>query len=62
LPLLNRGENRGVRRRAADATLFEFFYQRSFVEARGRLGEVLLGLQFAERKLLSGFERGQLVL
>ena len=62
LPLLNGGENRRVGRRAADAALFEFFHQRGFVVARRRLGEVLLGLQFLERKFLSSFERGQLVL
>ena len=45
LPLLNRAENRGVGRRAADAALFKFFHQRSFIEARRRFGEVLLRQQ-----------------
>ena len=62
LPLLNCGQNRSVGGRAADAAFFEFFHQRRFVVTRRRLGEVLLRLQFLERELLSGFERGQLVL
>ena len=41
-PLLDGAENRGVRRRPADAALLEFLHQRSFVEPRRRLGEMLL--------------------
>src|SRR5262249_51386163 len=35
---LNRGDDRGVRARPADAFLLERFHQRAFVEARRRLG------------------------
>ena len=47
LALLNGGEDGGVGGRPADAALFQFLDQRRFVVARRRLGEVLLGLQFA---------------
>src|SRR6266496_2626136 len=43
---LNRGEDGGVGRRAADSALFQFFDERGFVVARRRLGKVLLRLQF----------------
>ena len=51
-----------VGRRPADAALFQFLHQRSFVVARRRLGEMLLRLQFPQRELLSRLERRQLVL
>ena len=47
LALLDRAENRGIRGRTADAAFFELLYQRRFVVARRRLGEMLLGLQFS---------------
>ena len=62
LALLDGGQNGRVRRRAADAALFQFFHQRRFVVARRRLGEVLLRLQFLQSQLLARLERRQLVL
>ena len=62
MPLLDGAENRRVGRRPADAALFKLFHQRSFVEARRRLGEMLLGEKGLQRQLLSRFERRQLVL
>src|SRR4029077_2112570 len=41
-----RRNNGRVSRRAADAVFFEFFHQRCIVEARRRLGEMLLGTNF----------------
>ena len=51
-----------VRGRPADAALFQFLHQRGLVEARRRLGEVLLRLQVLQRELLAFHQRGQLVL
>ena len=62
LTLLDGGENRRISRGTANAALFQFLHQRRLVVARRRFGEVLLGLQFLERKFLPGFERRQLVL
>ena len=62
LALLNCAQNRGVGGRTANAALFQFLHQRCFVVSRRRLGEVLLGLQFSQRKLLACLERRQLVL
>src|SRR5205823_12058935 len=44
LALLNCAEDRCVCGGTTDSTLFQFFYQRSLVVTRRRLGEVLLGL------------------
>ena len=52
----------GVGGGTADAALFQFLDQRSFVEARRRLGEMLLGLEFLKTQLLALFERRKLVL
>jgi hypothetical protein len=62
MPLLDGAENRRVGGRPADAALFEFLHQRSFVEPRRRLGEMLLREQRLQRQLLPGFERREFVL
>src|ERR1035441_9892273 len=62
LPLLDGAENSGVGGRPANAALLEFLHQRSFVEARRRLGEMLLWEKRLQRQLLPGFERRDFVL
>src|SRR5579864_8251612 len=62
LPFLDGAQDGGVGGRTADTALFQFLDQRSFVVARGRLGEVLLGLELAQREGLACFQRRQLVL
>src|SRR4030088_1899523 len=62
LPLLDCAENGGVGGGPPNAALFEFFHQRSFVKARRRLGEMLLGEKRLQRQLLPGFERREFML
>ena len=61
LPFLNGRQDRGIGGRPANAALFQLFHQRRLVVAWRRLSEMLLRLQFLERKFLSGFERWQFV-
>src|SRR5579864_57980 len=62
LALLDRAQDGGVGRGATNAALFQFLDQRGLVVARRRLGEVLLGLEFAQGQFLAGLERRELVL
>ena len=62
LALLDGADNGGVRRRAADAALFELLHQRRFVETRRRLGEVLFRAEAFQRQLLAFDQQRQLVL
>ena len=52
----------GVGGGTADAALLQFLDQRGFVEARRRLGEMLLGLERFEAQRLALLQRRQLVL
>jgi hypothetical protein len=56
---LNRSQDRAVRRRTADAVLFERLDQRRFGEARRRLGEVLFRVELEELEDVAFVERRQ---
>ena len=45
VPVQDGGDDAGVGAGAADAVLFQFFHQGGFVEAGGRLGVLLVGVQ-----------------
>ncbi len=62
LAFLNGADDGGVGGRPANAALFQFLHQRRLVEARRRLGKVLLGLQALQRQLLARDQQRQLVL
>src|SRR6185312_14216755 len=53
------GNDRGVRRRPADAQTLELLHQTRFAEARWRLGEVLMRRDFPNRYVLVDLEHRQ---